>query len=469
MNSSANIETSNMLPASLVFLFTALTALAQTVPPPANPPYDPNDPEGLVAYPNKSGRYVWKRKGPWTAAPLTSRPGFPAVAPPALQAMNQTLNQLSALLRATPEGSSLLGWFMKEPRSYYLANPYDLPAPLSPSALPVQFEAGFYPFYLADDLRNGKYVQVTSGETEGIYFVFNRLPGPQRQPIIAQEKNGDRAPIPFFTRPNSRPAFAGYPVLDGQELLITRPGRDPYAPVPYPRALRAALPEFEKDKATAEQRLASLKATEAETLAPAYEQAMRDHLEKYSGALRSTDPKKYAGRLQSMERELLYNRDKARQDANPQRDDNGNWYWHPLDALADAQQRLANLTPAESATPACFLPAPQEQGRYALRGRILPLANSPDCQPLVMQNFSYFDPKLPRHAPPNPRGQPIRPLLRPPRRPTRPPPPPRPIPRPTPRLLPPRPHLAGPRLETGRRPPRPLMHHLALPRHVIHQ
>jgi hypothetical protein len=383
----------------LVLLLGSLTALAQTVPPPTNPPYDPNDPEGLVPYPNKSGRYVWKRQGPWTVSPLRPRPGFPAVPPAALQAMNQTLNQLSALLRATPEGSSLRGGFMKEPRAYFLANPYDLPSPLTPAALPVHFEAGFYPFYLADTLRNGNYVQVTGGETEGIYFVFNRLPGPQKQAIIAQENQGDRAPIPFFTRPSARTAFAGYPVLDAQELVITRPGRDPYAPVPYGRALRAALPELLKDKTTAEQRLASLKATEAETLAPAYEQAMRDHFEKQSGALCSTNPQRYSNRLQNMERELAYNRDKARQDANPQRDPAGNWYWHPLDAHADAQQRLAALTPAEAAAPACFLPAPQEQGRYALRGRILPLGSAPDCQPLVMQNFAYFDPKLPRHLP----------------------------------------------------------------------
>lgn len=374
--------------------------MAQTVPPPEQPPYDPNDPEGLVAYPNQTGRYVWKRKGPWMVAPLSPRAGAPAVAPAARQAMTNTLDQLSALLRATPEGSSLLGWFMKEPRTYNLANPYDLPPTVTPSALPIQFEAGFYPFYLADDLRNGRFVQVQGGETQGIYFTFNRLPGPQRQTIVAHEKNGDRTPVAFFTRPSAQTTFAGYPVLDGQELVITRPNRDPYAPVPYGRALRATLPQLEKDKATAEQRLANLKAKEAEALTPAYEQAMRDHLEKQSGAFRTTDPKKYAGRLQSMERELVYNRDKARQDANPQRDSTGNWYWHPLDALADARRRLAALTAADDAAPACFQPAPKEQGRYALRGHIFPLASTtPDCQPLVMHNYAYFDPQLPRHVP----------------------------------------------------------------------
>lgn len=387
----------------MLLLFTllagALTGMAQTVPLPEQPPYDPNDPEGLVTYPNKSGRYVWKRKGAWTVAPLAPRAGETAVAPAARQAINSTLDKLSAMLRATPEGNSLLGWFMEEPRNYYQANPHDLPAGLTPGALPIQFEAGFYPFYLAEDLRNGSYVQVRGGETQGIYFVFNRLPGPQRQTVVAQEKNGDRAPVLFFTRPSAKTTFGGFPVLDGQELVITRAGRDPYGPVPYGRALRAALPELEKDKASAEQRLARLKQKEAETLAPAYEQAMRDHFEKQSGAFRTTNPKKYSDRQQSMERELAYNREKARQEANPQRDEAGNWYWQPLDAWNDAQQRLANLAAAEAPAPACFQPALKEQGRYAMKGRILPLGSAPDCEPLVMQNYAYFDPKLPRHVP----------------------------------------------------------------------
>jgi hypothetical protein len=380
-------------------LLCALCLAAQTVPLPDPPPFDPADPEGLVAYPNKTGRFVWKRKGTWTASPLNGRPGTGPVTPAARQAMTATLDTLSALLRATPEGSSLTGWFMKEPRSYFLSNPADLPPGLSPQSLPIVFEAGFYPFYLADDLRNGSYVQVRGGETQGVYFVFNQLPDRQRQPVILQETTGDRTPVAFFIRPSTRTTFGGFPVLDGQDLVIKRGGRDPYAAVPYGRALRAAMPEFEKDKVSAEKRLADLKTKAAETLTPAYEQAMRDHFEKQSGAFRATNPKKYEDRLRNMERELAYYRDKAREEANPQRDAKGNWYWDPLDAFADAQQRLANLTPADEAAPACFQPAPREQGRYAIRGRILRADGSPDCEPLVMQNFAYFDPKLPRHVP----------------------------------------------------------------------
>ncbi len=383
----------------LCLILTAASLMAQTVPDPVPPPYDPADPEGRVEYPNKTGRYIWKRKGTWTPGSFNPRAGQPVAAPAARQAMLAVLDQLSAMLRATPEGSRLTGWFMKEPRAYFQANPYDLPPGRTPASLPIVFEAGFYPFYLADDLRQGAYVQVRGGETDGIYFVFNQLPGQVRQPTIAQEPLPDRQPILFFTRPEDQTRFGGYPVLDNQALVITRPGRDPYAPVPLGRVLRAAMVEFEKDRVSAEKRLADLKAKEAETMTPAYEQAMRDHLEKYSGAFRTSDPKKYALRLQGMERELAYNREKARQDANPQRDAAGNWYWHPMDAARDAAERLASLTPAESAAPACYLPAPDEKGRYAIRGKILAAGRDPACRPIVMQNFDYFDPKLPRHVP----------------------------------------------------------------------
>ncbi|BDC50633.1 hypothetical protein F183_A29490 [Bryobacterales bacterium F-183] len=373
-------------------------AAAQTVPLPNPPPFDPNDPEGFVEYPNKTGRYVWKRKGTWTPSAFSARGGTAGVTPAARQSMLAVLDSLSAMLRATPEGSQITGWFMKEPRSYFLENPYDLPPGLTPASVPIIFEAGFYPFYLADTLIKGAYKEVTGGETEGIYFTFNRLPEPGKQPVIAQEQVADRGPVRFFLRPDASTTYAGFPVLDGQELVIARPGRDPFAPAPYGRVLRAAMAEFESDRKTAEQRLAGLKAKEAETLAPAYEQAMRDHLEKYSGAFRTSDPKKYEGRLAGMERELRYNRDKAKQDANPQRDEAGNWYWHPMDAYADAQRRLASMSPAEAAAPACFVAAPKEQGRYKIKGQIV-AGVSAGCHPIVIENYAYFDPKLPRHVP----------------------------------------------------------------------
>ncbi len=372
---------------------------------PANPPpYDPNDPEGIVAYPNGTGRYAWKRKGTWTVSqPLYAPTGTPAgLSPPTASdraKMTATLDALSALLRATPEGSNPVGYFMKESRTYSLAAPFELPADFPAARHPIIYSTGFYPFYISDTLRNGVFVPDKGGETSAVYFYFNRMPGAYKQQVVAKESRADAKAIEFYTRPDTKTTYAGFPVVDGEDLMIVRGGRDPWMTVPYGRALKAAMVEYEKDRATAEQRLAGLKKKEAETLTPEYEKAMRDHLEKYSGQFKTTDPKKWKGRLEGMERELVYNREKAKKDANPQRDKDGNWYWNPIDAHADAAKRIAAMTPEEAAKPACFLEAAGEQGRYSMRGSVLPMGADPNCRELVTENFGYFDPKLPRTAP----------------------------------------------------------------------
>jgi len=181
--------------------------------------------------------------------------------------------------------------------------------------------------------------------------------------------------------------------------VIVRGGRDPWLAVPLGRALKAAMPAYEKDRATAESRLADLKKKEAETLTLEYEQKMRDHLEKYSGEFRKQNPAKWEVRLAGMERELVYNREKARKDANPQRDKEGKWYWNPIDAHADASRRLAAMTPEDTAKPACFVEAVNEQGRYSIPGKVLPAGTDPQCREIVTDNYSYFDSKLPRTSP----------------------------------------------------------------------
>jgi hypothetical protein len=106
------------------------------------------------------------------------------------------------------------------------------------------------------------------------------------------------------------------------------------------------MPLFEKDKATAEQRLADLRRKNDDTQAPAFEAQMRAHLEKYSGQLKATAPEKWRIREQSMMRELQYNRDRAAKAADPQRDADGAWYWDPVDAHADAARRIVEAARA---------------------------------------------------------------------------------------------------------------------------
>jgi hypothetical protein len=336
----------------------ALLLLA-AVPLLAQPVIDDANPEGIVLAPNGKIRHVWNRKGIWRTGP--SHP---------------TLNALSALFQATPTGTALNGFWVKESRT------------ISATA----FSIGFFPFYLEEILVNGKWTPQFAGETESVYFDFNRLPGRLAQPVLAREANAE-----FYPRPKVTGQFNGFNVYDNDALLITRANRDPWAPVPLGRALKAAMPDYEKDRASAESRLANQKRQNDETQSPANEQKLRDNFEKNYGNLRASNPSRFQTRLDSLERELRYNRDLAAQRANPQRDKDGNWYWNPIDAHAKAAARLAALSPAEAASPACYLPAADKDGRYVAQGEFLPDTGNPQCLPLVTDNLNYFD--KPRSVP----------------------------------------------------------------------
>lgn len=217
------------------------------------PEFGPDNPEGLVMYGNKQGRYAFLRKGTWTAQSLQARNGkgsAAAVSATELAAMRATMERLSAPLQATPTGSARVGFFVKESRGYSY--------PEADPRGPLLFEIGCFPFYNADTLRNGVFVADTGGETQSIYYEFNRLPGPQKQTVLVSETNADRQPVPFYPRPRETGRLAGLPVYDGQDLVIARAGRDPWAAAPYGRVLKAAMPAFEKDRATAQSRLDEL-------------------------------------------------------------------------------------------------------------------------------------------------------------------------------------------------------------------
>ncbi len=332
------------------------------------------DAEGNYLWPNGQGRSPLQRKGVWKSSRMTGRGATAAE----LGVMNGVLERLSAVFQATPEASSLQGYWMSESRTFDGGG----------TGQPLRYSTRFFPFALEDILRNGQYVPQWAGETESVAFLFNELPGAMGRPTIAGE---------MYPRPRVTGTYQGFPVLEGQDLLIARTGRDPWAAVSVAKALRAVQPLYEKDRATAEARLAGLKKKSEETQAPGYEAQMRAALEKNYGGLKATQPARWETRLASMERELRYNRELAAKQANPQRDKDGAWYWNPVDAQAEAARRLAGLTAGEGIAAACFT-AGKGEGRYAISGTIGVAGTDPGCEPLVTDNPGYFDGKAGRAA-----------------------------------------------------------------------
>jgi hypothetical protein len=352
------------------------------------------DAEGNYYWPNGMGRSPLKRKGIWKIQPIHAPGGNyekqAAASAAEVQAMTATLDRLTAVFKATPEFERLEGYWMRESRIFVYV-----------PKQPFEFGTRFFPFALEDILKNGRYEPLWGGETSSIYFAFNRLPGSLQRQVIAEERTAGGLPVPFYLRPRATDTYRGYPVYEGQDLVIARSGRDPWAPVSYARAMQAVMKHFESDRDAAERRLADLRKKNEEAQSPAYEQQMRAHLEKYSGEFRTSNPAKWQGRVAGMERELKYNREKAAKEANPQRDKDGAWYWNPLDAHAEAVKRLAAIAPPDANTPACYLEAPKEKtdGRYAIKGSIEKAGSGAACTEMVTDNPAYFDAKAPRTEP----------------------------------------------------------------------
>lgn len=379
----------------------------------APPAFAADDTEGLVmAGPRGDGRYAHKRKVFWKVnqgAPALADRRAPAHTAAERQAMTRTLDALTGILKATPHGSQGEGYWVQDARQLDYVDVYRTPPDAPLARWPLTFDTALFPFYHEDTLRNGTWRLSVAGETQSVTFAFNRMPGTLNQPILAREPAvGDREPVEIYLKPRVSETWRNLPVYERDLLVVTRAGRDPWAPVSMGRALAATLAEYEKDRQTAENRLASLKQKHDEVRADAWEQQMRDTFEKNNGALRTTRPSNFSARLASLEHEIRVTRERASREANPQRDAEGAWYWNPVDALDAARARLAALTPAEAAAPACYVLAPpqprpdgwrSDAGRYAAKGDIVPVGAAPGCRDIVVTNPAYFDTSLPRTAP----------------------------------------------------------------------
>lgn len=388
-------------------LLGALALLAQPPSwPKGAPTFPEGDTEGLVVLPNGRTRFAWKRKvffQPGTVGVQTDH--STAAGPTAAEraAIAKTMDAISALLQATPEGSRGEGFWVSESRHIYPVSKYELPAKAPQAAWPLMFTIGFFPFYHEDGLGpGGQWLLSRKGETQSAYFYVNSLPGRVRQDVLVSEDQGrDLAPVEFYVRPKETARVGGLPLYDGQEIVVARAGRDPWAAAPLGRVLKAATTKFEEDRVTAERRLEGYRKALAEASDPERERREWERFEKENGALRTSRPGNYDLRKRNLENYLKLTREQAAAAADPKRDAKGAWYWNPVEAAADVKRRLESLTPAEAAQPACYLPAEgqDKEGRYQMRGRILPAAGAPaGCLPLAMNNPDYFDVKLGRAA-----------------------------------------------------------------------
>lgn len=388
----------------LLLVITLVPVAAQR--PTGPPTFEPGDTEGLVTSPNPRIRHAWKRKVFWKTSSEPGRGTFrliPAQTAAERARMTATLDALVALMKATPNGTNGEGFWVMDTRTLDYFDPFVLPEQTPLGKYPLTFDAGLFPFYHSDVETRGTWAMSVKGETESAYFFFNRLPESlDTSPLLTEARAGDRPPEPFYLRPRQTATWQGLPIYEGKSMVIAREGRDPWAPVPLARVLKAAMGAFEKDRKTAEDRLAGYKQKLAEVMAPEWEAQKREAFEKQNGELRTSRPTNYAARQRSLENEITVLRQDAQANANPQKDAKGQWYWSAVEAHDDAMWRLAELAPDEAQAPACFVPLPSGQsgnGRYAMTGSIVAEASAPGCRQIVRTNWDYFDLTLPRTSP----------------------------------------------------------------------
>lgn len=390
----------------LVLLLVGFAVVVFAQNPKPAPQFAPGDDEGLVVSPNPRVRYAWKRKVFWRiSSPEPSRPSrlIPAQTAAERVQITAALDALTAVLKATPTGSAGEGFWVQDSRTVDYADPFDVPATTPLAKFPLAFSTGLFPFYHSDLESNGTWRLSVAGETESVYFHFNRLPlSLDATPILTEAPVGDHAPEPLYLRPRVTATWRGLPIYEGQLLVAARQGRDPWVAVPLGRALTAAMGALEKDRKTAESRLAGYKTALETVMSPAWEAQKRETFEKQNGELRTSRPSNYGARLRSLENEIVVLRQEAQANAQPQKDAVGAWYWNPVEAHDEAARRLAAHSPDEAAGPACFveLPTgPRAEGRYSLGGAIVPESSAPGCRQIVRTNWDYFDLSLPRTAP----------------------------------------------------------------------
>lgn len=398
-----------MRPISIALGLAVVCSLVATLPAQRQsrpPTFEPGDTEGLVVSPNPGIRYAWKRKVFWSVSVQPGRSTFgliPQRTPAEAAQMTATLDALASILKATPTGSNGEGFWIKDSRTLDYFDPFVLPEKIPLGNYPLTFGAGYFPFHHEDIQTNGKWRLSVAGETESAYFEFNRLPESlNTKQVTAETRPGDRPAEPFYLRPRVTGTWQGIPVHENAAAVVTRAGRDPWAPVPLARALNASMGALKQDRKTAEDRLAGYKKKLDEVMSPQWERQKRETFEKQNADLRTSRPSNYATRLRSLEHEITVTRQDAQADANPQKDAKGRWYWGPIEAHDDAARKIAALSPEEANAPSCFVElqaGERSNGRYAMTGSIVPEASAPGCRQIVRTNWEYFDLALPRTAP----------------------------------------------------------------------
>jgi hypothetical protein len=337
-------------------------------------------------------RYLSDKPGFWQPQHYMSEQSHGAGATaPELQQINANLQAIQAVLMATPTGTNPVGF-------------YFFPAPMWVSSRsrtkPILQGLGIFPLAFFEIRKQGVWTLDMHGETSSVEYSLNNLSEIERVSSKVFEETGPNGTEhPIYTLPTPVHTLGGFPVY-GDTLFIARPGRELYVPVTVEHALKAAMPVYAKNRDAAEHEVADRKQRSHDFNGDEYEQKELAGFEKQFGYLQATDSKDYEERKRQWMAPVLRQRHEQEALANsPVRGNkDSEWYFNAMDEYANAEKRLASLSPEEAASPACFQ-ALDLRLPYTMRGEIRRISGNPACLPLVETNPNYYDRTLPRTAP----------------------------------------------------------------------
>lgn len=362
----------------------------------------PEGPDGIVY---KEGytvsRFAVLRKGklnPWQFKGYPGNGGQRVtLAPAELAQVEANLKKIAALVEATPYAQSLTGWYADRSAGWINTRFPEEGMPLN--RLPVRAYYGFYPFHLMDIKKKVNGVEEWAPdwrqETASIHYYVNpEITGPPGS-LILHKDHEDGGTTRFYADPQPETAFHGHPVYDGT-LVIGRKGRALFRPVSLERALTHFLPLYERDRKTAEDRLAELKRKQQEVESPEFARQALEEFEKEYGRLKASSPRDYEFRLKVRNDWVARQRSEARAAANlAEGSAEGVWYWKPVRAHEE-MQRLGQAGGLDRH--ACFERVPDADALYSTKGYLRAAGSSASCKAVMEVNPGYWDAKLPRTA-----------------------------------------------------------------------
>lgn len=331
-------------------------------------------------------RYLPDKPGFWQAQRAIGEHGS-GITPAEVAQIKANLERIEAVLKTTHIGANPVGF-------------YYLPSPMWVSQgrnTPILQGLGIFPLTFMEMMQQGKWVLDMHGETSPAHYYINQLSDIERvSKTVFEEKLPNGKVRVLFTLPERKGLMGGFPVY-GDTAFIVRPGREMAIPVTMRQALQAAMPVYQEARDAADREVTSRKQRQKEFDAEGYQKRELEGFEKQWGYLKATDRKDYEERKRQWMGPVL-RQVKEIEDAavTPVRGDKrSEWYFLQVDAYANAQQRLANLSPQEASAPACFEEADLSKP-YVTRGEVHRAPAGPKCLPLLKTNPDYYDRTLPR-------------------------------------------------------------------------